>query len=378
MPNLNPFIYEYPVPPGELIDREEEVGHLLEMAEGGHNTRLQGPRRYGKTSVLKKLLDEAERTGFQTVYVDFLAATTFAEVTRRLQEAYEASLKGQPSKMYSTLARNWRGRVRATPGGIGVEAELVGDSNHMQQLADLLDLPSQIQASGGGRVIVVFDEFQDFLRVPGELAGLLRSKMQGHRDAAGYVFCASESAFLEAHFADRKRPLFDQARPLYLSPLADADLGDYIADRFERTGRDATPALDPLLDLVRGHPQRAMLVAHHLWEHTAAGEAADAETFGTALRSLGVELEGRFSYTWQRLTSRSSNAGRVLNALALSAETLYNQRTLKTFQLTKSQANSGERQLIQGGEVWRVGGRPQIIDPLFEGWLRKRGGEASG
>jgi hypothetical protein len=368
----NPFIYDRPVPPQDLIDREEEVAHLFGLAEGGHNSRVQGARRYGKTSILKKLLqEEADKAGYRTVYVDFLAVTTSAEVARRLNESYERSLKGSLAQMYSRIRRGWSARVKAAPGGVGVEAEQSASEQTTQQLADLLDLPTRILEKSGQRTIVVFDEFQDFLRVPGELDGLLRSKLQHHGEAASYIFCASDSAVLEAHFSDRRRPLFDQARPLSLAPLSDTDLGDYIDDRFARTGKDAGEALDALLNLVRGHPQRAMLVAHHVWEQTPGGETADLTTFDAALAALDRELDERFVYTWNHIAGHAS-ANRVLKALALSPETLYNSRTRRDFEVTKSQAAKGEEYLKRNGEVWDYNGQPQIIDPLLERWIRER------
>lgn len=373
MAELNPFVFDRPVRPGELIDREQEAVRLLELAEGGHNTRLQGPRRYGKTSILKRVLQDAEKAGCRAVYVDFLAVTTSAEVARRLQEAYDGSLKGSVGQMYSRLRRSWRGRLSAAPGGIGMELEPTG-ADAMQELADLLDLPARILASTGQRTIVVFDEFQDFLRAPGELDGVLRSKMQGHPDAASYIFCASESALLESRFSDRRKPLFDQARPLYLAPLADLDLGDYIVARFSKTHRDVGSALDPLLELARGHPQRAMLLAHHLWEHTPLEETADSATFEAALATIDAELRERFEYTWGHL-SRHSTASRVLKAVALSPESLYNKRTLSAFELNKGQAVSGLKSLKRDGEVWEVDGQPQIVDPLLERWLQLKWSE---
>ena len=56
----NPFEYSSPLAPDELLDRDDEAQRLLERAEGGHNSRLVAPRRYGKTSLLLRVLDEAE------------------------------------------------------------------------------------------------------------------------------------------------------------------------------------------------------------------------------------------------------------------------------------------------------------------------------
>lgn len=369
---INPFNYSDPVRPSDLIDRHEEVQLLLRLAEGGHNTRLQAPRRFGKTSVLLKLREEAEQAGFRVVHVDFLLATTPAEIARRIEEAYVAALKGPLGKMFGQMRRGWRGRLKVAPGGVGEELEYLGGGDATQRLADLLDLPTKVLAASGERTLVLFDEFQDFLRAEGNLDGLLRSKIQMHGDAASYTYAGSEQSLLNEYFNTRTRPLFDQARPITLGPLPALDLGDYIADRFEATKKNPGEALDLLLDLVRGHPQRAMLVAHHLWERSATdGPPATAETFDQALEQVDRETKERFEATWQGLAG-SANKRRVVKALALSGETLYNQRTLRAFELQKGQAASGEKGLINDGEVVRLDGRPVIVDPLLERWIRLR------
>ena len=376
MQMLNPFIYDDPVPPAELVGREEELRHLLELAEGAHNTRLQAPRRYGKTSLLMKFRQEAEFAGFRTIYVDFLLSTTPLEVSRRIEEAYGEALKGPLGSLFDKMRRSWRGRVKAAPGGVGGELEYAGGGDTMQRLADLLDLPRKVFEAGGERTVVVFDEFQDFLRAEGNLDGLLRSKIQFHRDAASYIFSGSEQSLLEEYFNTRDKPLFDQARPIYLEPLADAALGDYIADRFAKSGKEAGDALDLLLDLVRGHPQRAMLLAHHLWECTPSKGAADTETFDQAMKQVDRETKERFEASWQGAAT-TGNKRRVLKALALSDETLFNQRTLQAFSLNKGQAQSGVSGLIRDGEVVRIGGQPVLVDPLLERWIRIHDGDAS-
>lgn len=367
-PGLNPFIYGDPVPPDQLVDRGDEVDRLLALAEGGHNSRLQGPRRYGKTSILLKVLAEADRKGYRTVHVDFLLATTADEVGRRLRESYERSLQGPLKQTLARISRSWRGRAKIAPAGVGGELEYAPDANAAQRLSDLLDLPKRVLEETGQRTIVVFDEFQDFLRAQGDLAGLLRSKIQLHGDAASYIFSGSEQSLLEEMFGNRERPLFDQARPLYLEPLPDAELGDYIAKLFERSDRDVGEAGDLVIDLARGHPQRAMLIAHHLWEQTPPGTTADLATFDRALAQVDRETSERFDYTWESLAD-APNQRRVLLALANSTETLFNRRTLEAYGLTKSQAQIGEEGLIRAGEVRRVGSRAQIVDPLLERWL---------
>ena len=100
---LNPFVYDDPLPPDALIDRDEETRKLLSLAEGGHNTRLSAPRRYGKTSIILRLLAEADRAGLHTVHVDFYRCVTRGEAARRIEEAYLAALAGPLRRTVSAL-----------------------------------------------------------------------------------------------------------------------------------------------------------------------------------------------------------------------------------------------------------------------------------
>ena len=98
---LNPFVYDDPLPPDALIDRDEETRKLLSLAEGGHNTRLSAPRRYGKTSIILRLLAEADRAGLQTVHVDFYRCVTRGEAargSRRLTWQHSPARCGGPSR----------------------------------------------------------------------------------------------------------------------------------------------------------------------------------------------------------------------------------------------------------------------------------------
>jgi len=52
-----------------MIDRDPEADDLLALAEGGHSFRLVGPRRYGKTTLLRRVLESAEREGVAAVLV---------------------------------------------------------------------------------------------------------------------------------------------------------------------------------------------------------------------------------------------------------------------------------------------------------------------
>jgi hypothetical protein len=90
-----------------------------------------------------------------------------------------------------------------------------------------------------------------------------------------YAFAGSAPGVMAQLFADLRRPLLDRAVPRHLEPLPLDEVGEYVEERFTNSGREAGPALAPLLEFARGHPQRSMMLAHYLWERTARGATAD-------------------------------------------------------------------------------------------------------
>src|SRR5215203_2282260 len=269
---MNPFRYTEPVPPAELIDRDDEAEVLLRTAVAGNNSRLIAPRRYGKTSLLQRVIDDARREGWAAVYVDFFGVLTLADVTARIERAYASQLEGGLASWFAGIRRRLRPTMRF--GGepqVPAEVELSVDPQAEPPLLDRLALPRRILERTGQRTLVVFDEFQDVLAAKDRADATIRSEIQHHGDAASYVFAGSQLGMMRRLFADKRRAFYGQAKPLDLPPLAPEDVADYLDGRFRETRRQVGDALGPLLDVARGHPQRTMQLAHALWEQLGPG-----------------------------------------------------------------------------------------------------------
>jgi uncharacterized protein len=368
---VNPFVVDSPAAPSDLIDRERELEQLLALAEGGHNVRLSAPRRYGKTTLLDRVREEAEALGLAAVYVDCFGVLSLGELAARIDAAYTAGLKGPLTAWYNRLRRSWRVRLRAGVPGLGADVESLAAAEAEAVLDELLDLPRKVFDRSGKRTLVQFDEFQDVLAASDRTDAAIRARIQHHRAEAAYLFAGSHPGLMAELFGDRERPFYGQARAIRLGPLPDEPLAEYIDARFRDTGRELGWALDPLLDLARGHPQRAMLLAHHLWEAVPAGQAADADAWERCAGAVIEELNELYERTWARL---SVNERRTYTAIAWigprgGGSTLLAGDTLSRFQLKKSTARTLARELELRGETMVQDGRPRLVDPLFEVWI---------
>ncbi len=374
MDALNPFVFSRPVDPADLIDRDRESEKLLALAEGGHAVRLSAPRRYGKTSLLRRLGEDAERAGMNYVEVDFYGVLSELEVAERLEDGY-AGLRSTPGRLARAAIRTLRPGVSVGGGPLRVESRPQLERQSSKLVTGLLDLPLRIFERTGTRTLVAFDEFQALLAVGPQVDGLFRSRIQRHGDAASYVFAGSHPGLMAELFGARERPFYGQARPFALEPLADADIAEYVGARFEATKRDVGPALDPLLDLAAGHPQRAMLLAHHLWEQTPQGEVADADRWQAALGTVLSEHDEAMRAAWDSLETKEQA---VFAALVVGGAGLFAERTLLRFNLSKSSARYARDALAKAGQVREVDGVWQPVDPLLARWvldLQQNGGE---
>jgi uncharacterized protein len=363
---LNPFDFSKPARAEELIDRQAELDLAVQLAEGHINSRLTAPRRYGKTTLLKRVREEVEKFGLHTVYVNFYGLLSVHEAADRIEDAYRQSLHGTVRNLAVGLIRTFRPTAKVPKTEIRIEPTL--ETGIGRRLSWLLDLPVKLMKSTGNPTLVIFDEFQDVLATKPSLDGLIRSRLEQHESEASYIFAGSHPGMMNRLFADRSRPFYGQARGVTLRPLPQDALAQYIGERFTRSDREVGEVLDPLLETVRGHPQRAMLLAHFLWERTARGETSDPSSWQAALDDAYLELRDEFSSVWNGLDDAER---RTLVAIAMSPDPL-KKEILDELQLPRSTARDARDRLIEEGHVQGEANSLELVDPLLAIWAVRR------
>ena len=366
MDPANPFVFETPLEPEDpLVGREQELARLLELARSGTYTLLEAPRRFGKTTLLKRLAHiwrtEEDRLA---VWVDFSRVLTADEAARRLERAYAEYHGGRLGNLVSELLETIR--IRLGPVEIGRSPHAAPDPR--DRLHELLELPAEVARRNGHRVHVSLDEFQDILAIEG-LDGLVRSHVQHHRKHVSYVFAGSEPSMLRELFSDRARPLYGQVKPVRLGRLEPDELGEHVARQFLQTDKDAGEGGLHVCSLGDGHPQRTMLLAWHLWDHTQTGERATRTTAEAALASALADAEGEFRAAWRGMAETER---RIAVAIAHGVSPLARSAPQLVGLASRSSAQRALARLLDAGDVERRAGQaPALTDPLLAVWLRR-------
>jgi AAA+ ATPase superfamily predicted ATPase len=256
-----PFRFGQVVSDEYFVGRDAEIASLTVDLRTATNVVLISPRRYGKTSLVLRVLRQLEREGALVAYVDLLRTPSKERFASHLASAIHHGLLG-PGAQALQRATEWfsqlRVRPRITLNENGTPSfEFAGGAPSIDvdaTVEDLLGMPQTVARERKRRAVVVFDEFQEVLDLDPSLPGLMRSVFQEQGEVA-HVFLGSRQHLLRQVFADRHQPLYRLARPMTLGLIDAAAFAPFIHERFA-AGRSQITAegIETLLAITAGHP----------------------------------------------------------------------------------------------------------------------------
>jgi hypothetical protein len=369
----NPFVLGV-IGPGEpFCDRSRELQELTAYAEGRANVVLYSPRRYGKTSLVRRVQAVLAEKGFIVIYVDLFGVTTMDEVANRIAKGIYAVTRPSESlfKRAVKVLKTFRPVIRPTESGdsfsLSVEPMAATDS-----ATDLLDATMEnigefIRQSTGG-VHVVFDEFQEITELNGlQIEGILRSHIQMH--GASYFFVGSRRRLLIDMFSQRNRPFFQSSIMIKLDTLPHDELVGFITDSFAAQGKSCPREVaEAISRKVSQHPYYSQKLSFHEFEMTH-GTARLEDVWKSYERVLDEERHF-FEATIQGLTLRQIALLKAMAGnpgLSVFSSAFLGKHRLSQGMVQKALPKLARLDLIEKSKqnTWHV------VDPLLEDWLTR-------
>ena len=169
------FVKENPFKLGTIVDgsfftdRVEELPKVRQMISGHNHLVLISPRRYGKTSLVRKAILQ---TGRPAVFVNVQMAMSSCCLAELLLKSFFAI---HPWERFKDAIRSFRVRPTMTlnPETNGVEFSFEATAKGTVALEDALNLLNN-KSDPENRLIVVLDEFQEIPRLEPGTDKLLR------------------------------------------------------------------------------------------------------------------------------------------------------------------------------------------------------------
>ena len=376
----NPFVYGEVVPASAFVDREEELDRLRRDLADGQKVFLISPRRYGKSSLIRRALDTASRGGALTCEVTVASYSSYLGFLEGYTRAL-AALQGRWD-----LARDWLRdalasvRIDVRPGGRDgpgptiVSFPEVRSDRELSQLASaVFALPARLADARGRRVVVALDEFQAIAGFDGgSVEQSLRAAIQQQR-RVGYVFAGSEPSLMDRMLGPR-RPFYKAGPVLRLEKIPADVFAAFIESRFARTGIKPEPGLGTAhVELAGNMPYDVQRLAHETWDDVqAAGrKRVDVDDLHRTLGRLLAEQDTVFEALWQRLTLPQRAALRAV-VLADGLELLSHDVRQRYRLGGASSVQAALGALLRQDIVARERQRYLVVDSLLREWVARR------
>jgi hypothetical protein len=377
----NPFVYGEIVTAGAFADRLDERNRLAADLAAGQKVFLISPRRYGKSSLIRDVLQSLARDRLLTVEVTVAASSSYLAFL----EAYARALVAADTpaarlrRWATELFQGVRPEIRFDSRGsddtrLALSFPAVRTPRDLARLAaEVFALPGRIAAVRQRRLVIALDEFQTITSFNGgSIEQALRAAVQTQRQV-GYVFAGSEPSLMERMLGP-KRPFYKAGPVMRLEKIDPAVFAAFIEERIVASGLTGEEGLgEAIVELAGNVPYDVQRLAHETWDDARAARrrSIGLEDLHRTLSRLLGEQHTVFEEAWQRLTLVQRA---VLRALVLEdGRELLSADVRVRYRLSgPSTVQSALAALVRLDVVQKDRGHYTVNDSLFREWVARR------
>jgi hypothetical protein len=380
---LNPFTTEQIVTGTQLIGRQKELDQVKQTLTSGGKLFLIAPRRFGKTSLLLTATEQLRAKGSKIIYVNLQSFTSLETVIGEVltQTANLNSNLKQATEKIRTVFRALNPQLSADPvtGSINVSLGLKTTEAKEQAplLVEALHRLEEMAQKAREYYGVVFDEFQEVLKLGGAaIENQLRAETQLH-NRVGYIFSGSATSLLIDIVSNPKRPFYKLGLPLFLPIVPRSEFGNFITAGFAQIKcQFDEAAYETLFERANDVPHSVQMIAQQLWESARlqGWKKITAAEVNQVVDLLLDNLEPIYAGIW---TSLVHNQRKTLTVIARGRNTqLQSKDVLRQLDLTAAHIHKALLSLESFGvlrkEYKRTEVSYQFEDPMFRNWILER------
>ncbi len=306
----NPFRFGDLVADDTFTDREDELREVTADALNGQNVVIFAPRRYGKSSLMKKVIRDLEAQDVLVARIDLmrtpskerlashLARTIHADLATRLFKAAEAAKFVTGLRITPTVT------VDPADGSLQFGFETGRRAADVDATIErLLELPERFARERGRKVVIILDEFQEIIDIDPNLPALIRSVFQEQSDVS-HIYLGSKRNMMQRIFNDENEPFWRSAKSIELGVIPEPRFRSFIKERFSATGREIDDVvLDLVLTTTRCHPYATQQLSYFLWQEVDDGAAATTTDFVSAMDAVLRSENAHFERIWDKASS---------------------------------------------------------------------------
>lgn len=368
-----PFVFGTAVYGENFTDREKDTKRLCANFQYGINTILISPRRWGKTSLVKKVIQTVQNKDLKVVYMDIFSCRTPEEFYTRFAENVikQTSSKSEEwiENVKSFLLRfNPKFSMKSDPlSEMSISLEILPKQ---EDYDEILQLPEKIARKKNIRIVVCIDEFQQI----GEFKDSLTFQKQlrtiwQHQKLTSYCLFGSKKHLMTELFENSSYPFYKFGDLIFLDKISSEEWIKYITLRFEETGKKISDYIAAkICELTENQSNYVQQLSWILWVNSKY------EPTENDLTDAYKELLHHNSMLFERMTeSLTSYQLNFLRALTDGIhEEFTRQEILLKYQLgTSTNIQRIKESLLKKDLIDISRKKVTIPDPIFREWLRQ-------
>lgn len=368
----SPFVFGKIAAGSCFMDREQECAQMVDNFCNLTNTVLISPRRWGKSSLVRRASERAAERDKQLriCHLDIFNVRSEEEFYEKLAECLLTSTSSRWEEMMSAARRYLSSLMPVL--SVGDPQNSVSFSftkKPVRNNADeVLDLAERIAEEKKLSLVVCIDEFQQIACFddPEAFQAKLRSHWQLHQRVA-YCLYGSRRHMMTEIFTNPGKPFYKFGQNIFLDKIARVYWPPFIISKFRETGKSISEVQClKIAELTEDNPYYIQQLSEMVWNRTA--QVCEDEMIADAFQSLVESQAGLNLALTQTLTITQQN---LLHAIVDGVVQLTSASVLEKYGLKNSLTVQRAKKVLVRLDILDDFGRVITMeDPIYAWWLR--------
>ena len=237
---LSPFQFGTLATNENFIDRQEDRALLKQLLSSHINVMLISPRRWGKSSLVKRAMSELadEDNNVRICYIDAFSIGSESEFYRTFASQVIACASSKMERWIEDAKKFLTGVIPQVVINDQVTDFMAFDLKFVPQERDkmaILQLPELLAKEKGIRIIVCIDEFQQLANLPEykDMEGKMRSVWQ-QQQLTSYCLYGSKRNMMLNIFNNSNSPFYRFGQVIFMQKIAKEHWIPFILSSFQQ------------------------------------------------------------------------------------------------------------------------------------------------
>jgi uncharacterized protein len=369
----SPFLYGKTVSEEAFTNRIADIERLKNNLQNHISTILISPRRWGKSSLVKKVATAITQRNARVVFIDLLGVRNEEEFYKQFASE---TIKSTSNKLNEWIQAGKEFLKHVTPK-ISVGSDPATDfeiSFEWRELEkhykEILNLPEKIAEKKNLHLIICIDEFQNCgsFKEPQLFQKRLRTEWQHHHHVT-YCLYGSRQHMMTALFEKQSMPFYKFGDVMYLPKIDRSEWIKYICGQFEVTKKSITEKLaHTIAGYVDDHSYYVQQLSYLVWVSTT--KVATLEIIQAAENTLLAQNALLYTRDTEELTNAQHNflkaVANDIHAGLSSKQVVHDYRLGTSANVLKIKKSLLQKELIEEGTKG-----VHFVDPVYRRWFQK-------